>query len=493
MTPKQKQAVIVCAVCALALVVTASVTGVLVSRKIKAAGKSESEIAQETGYNAANYVVSSGALLTQTADAGDEYEQDTLFIGDSNTVRMYNNGLITLQQYCAKEGMGIQSAATEQYVQFKGDTTLYTIPDAVAKMKPRRIVITFGTNNGDGTMSTDDFIANYKTLITAIQAKYSYTDIIVNAIPPVPANHSKYPDMNQTAIDNYNMALATLCEQLGCKFLNSAEALKDASGYGNATYYAENDIHFTKSGLTALLDYYRTHAYTSDDRRPDTDNIAVRSEDYTSNKTGSTVSTTKPTATAGKYTASYYIESNGGGTLTSGDQSGKMSLQFSITDAGTSITVTAVPNTGYVFVKWSDGSTSASRTDTGFTKNVNVTAVFDKASVSISGGTSVTAGATLTLTAAVEGGSADSITWYVDDQQVGTGASYAFTPKEAKNYTVKAVLTETVNASVTVTATAAPTPTPTQAPATPAPTSTPTAEPTATPAQEQPTQSPQQG
>lgn len=35
MTPKQKQAAIVCAVCALALVLTASITGVLVSRKIK--------------------------------------------------------------------------------------------------------------------------------------------------------------------------------------------------------------------------------------------------------------------------------------------------------------------------------------------------------------------------------------------------------------------------------------------------------------------------
>jgi Na+/H+-dicarboxylate symporter len=38
--------------------------------------------------------------------------------------------------------------------------------------------------------------------------------------------------------------------------------------------------------------------------------------------------------------------------------------------------VTAVPNTGYRFVRWSDGVMTASRTDTNVTGDITVTAIF---------------------------------------------------------------------------------------------------------------------
>ena len=49
-----------------------------------------------------------------------------------------------------------------------------------------------------------------------------------------------------------------------------------------------------------------------------------------------------------------------------------------------SVSVTAVPDEGYVFVKWSDGVTDRTRTDTGFKQNLDVTAVFSAVSVQIS-------------------------------------------------------------------------------------------------------------
>ena len=135
----------------------------------------------------------SSALLTGTADAGDAYQEQTLFIGDSNTVRLYANGLISLQQFCAKEGIGTSAALNEGIVTFKRDDNRYTIAQAVAKMKPRRVVIMLGTN--DNGMNTEDFISNYTALVQAIQASYPYTDIIVNTVPPVPSNHSNYPNI----------------------------------------------------------------------------------------------------------------------------------------------------------------------------------------------------------------------------------------------------------------------------------------------------------
>ena len=89
-------------------------------------------------------------------------------------------------------------------------------------MKPRRVVIMLGTN--DTGMAVEDFISNYKQLVQAIQTSYPYTDIIVNTVPPVPADHSNYPNMDQTRIDDFNMALLSMCEEMGLKFLNTAEA-----------------------------------------------------------------------------------------------------------------------------------------------------------------------------------------------------------------------------------------------------------------------------
>ena len=267
----------VCIVCALAALLTIGITLTMLKRGKNPteqpgdssiitpapAPEGEEDISDHYQINE-----TSSALLTGTADAGNAYQEQTLFIGDSNTVRLYANGLISLQQFCAKEGIGTGAALNEGIVTFKRDDNRYTIAQAVAKMKPRRVVIMLGTN--DNGMNTEDFISNYTALVQAIQASYPYTDIIVNTVPPVPSNHSNYPNMDQTRIDDFNMALLTMCEQLGVKFLNSAEALKDANGYGNVDYYQSGDIHLKPAGLKVLLKYLRTHAYETEDRRPDT-------------------------------------------------------------------------------------------------------------------------------------------------------------------------------------------------------------------------------
>ena len=281
LTPMQKQAVLVCIVCALAALLTIGITLVLIHRGKEPAASSEqpgTEQPADDANIADHYQINeqSSALLPETADAGDAYQNETLFIGDSNTVRLYANGLISLQQFCAKEGIGTHAALNEGIVTFKKDSSRYTIAEAVAKMKPRRVVIMLGTN--DTGMAVEDFISNYKQLVQAIQTSYLYTDIIVNTVPPVPADHSNYPNMDQTRIDDFNMALLSMCEEMGLKFLNTAEALKDSTGYGNADYYQSGDIHLKTSGLKVLLNYLRTHAYETEDRRPDTNNIPSRAE-----------------------------------------------------------------------------------------------------------------------------------------------------------------------------------------------------------------------
>ena len=443
----QHRAVLVCILCVLAVLLTFGITTTLLKKEEPAPSVPESVADPTPGEDlSGHYQIdnASTALLTETADAGTDYLNDTLFLGDSNTVRLYNNGLISLQQFCAKEGIGTQVALNEGIVTFKKDSNHYTIPQAVAMMKPRRVVMTFGTN--DTGMEVSDFIAHYTALIQAIQQSYPYTDIIVNTVPPVPADHSNYPHMDQAKIDDFNMALLDLCEQLGVRFLNSAEALKGSDGYGIADYYTSGDIHLKSAGLKAVLNYLRTHALQTEDRRPDTNNIPTRTMEYVSNPSSAVAapsseavsssesqaesasssesSSSESTSEGKKFEARYRVDKNGGGTLSVGNDTGNSSVTYTVTDPGKSITVTAVPAEGHVFVKWSDGLTSKTRTDTDFKQNLDVTAVFGTASVHITSEGKGAVGSSYTFKAALSGKYAktENLRWYANGQEVTQAA-----------------------------------------------------------------------
>ena len=445
----QHRAVLVCILCVLAVLLTFGITTTLLKKGGEEPAPSVSEsVADPTSGEdlSGHYQIdnASTALLTETADAGTDYLNDTLFLGDSNTVRLYNNGLISLQQFCAKEGIGTQVALSEGIVTFKKDSSHYTIPQAVAMMKPRRVVMTFGTN--DTGMEVPDFIAHYTALIQAIQQSYPYTDIIVNTVPPVPVDHSNYPHMDQAKIDDFNMALLDLCEQLGVRFLNSAEALKGSDGYGIADYYTSGDIHLKSAGLKAVLNYLRTHALQTEDRRPDTNNIPTRTMEYVSNPSSAVAapsseavsssesqaesasssesSSSESTSENKKYEARYRVDKNGGGTLSVGNDTGNSSVTYTVTDPDKSITVTAVPAEGHVFVKWSDGLTSKTRTDTDFKQNLDVTAVFGTASVHITSEGKGAVGSSYTFKAALSGKYAktENLRWYANGQEVTQAA-----------------------------------------------------------------------
>ena len=409
-TPMQKQALWVCGLCAVAVLLTAGITLTkLAQGKYQPPASSEPAQPEQPMLPgeedlSGHYQIdnTSAALLAETPDAGEEYLAQTLFLGDSNTVRLYNNGLVSLQQFCAKEGIGLHSALQEGIVSFKNNNNRYTIPQAVAMMKPRRVVLTLGTN--DTGMAVQDFINNYTALVQAIQASY--------------------PQMDQTKIDDFNMALLTMCEQLGVKFLNSAEVLKDETGYGQADFYGAGDIHLKSSGLKAMLNYLRTHAYQTEDRRPDTSGIPIRTLEYTSNPSSAVPDSSSAAASseaeAKEFEARYHVDKNGGGTLSSGDVAGKTSLSYAVTAPTQSVSVTAVPDEGYVFVKWSDGVTDRTRTDTGFKQNLDVTAVFSAVSVQISSDGKGFLGTSYTFKATLKGkyAKAENLHWYANGEEV---------------------------------------------------------------------------
>lgn len=302
--------------------------------------------------------VSVATVLPETADAGRSYVDETLFIGDSNTVRytMYadetGTAFTTLNNNIGVVSMGAQAITTLKCEQFKGDSNMYTIPDAVAKLKPRRIVICFGTNNLSGT-STDasSFISNYLKGLQAIQTAWPYADIIVSAIPPLDKQREN-TRLDMVQVDAYNEALIQMCEENGFKFLNSAEVLKDpATGWAKKDYTLSDGVHLSKEAVTAYFNYVRTHAYVTEDRRPQ-----PLGSIPTPAGTPANLITQDPIAVRGAKVPVEFVATTGG-TLSG-------STSQLVKKGGTASAVTAVPASGYQFDGWtaSTGDTSGSTT-----------------------------------------------------------------------------------------------------------------------------------
>lgn len=428
-SPAQRKACVVLAFCALAIVLSILAAWVLPAKLGLFAGGAGA-------YDKDAYPLDTSleAVLPQAA-ADDAYITASVFAGDQYAVTLQKDGRITLNQFVGQEGLKTSKALSTSCVNFASDSSNYTIPQAIPKMKARRVFVQLGANDVDGSVSVDSFIADYKQFLQSIRSAYSYCDIIAVGIPPV-TEDSTNAAATQTIIDQFNQAIAVACNDLGCKYLNSAEVLKNSRGYAESSYFEANG--YSASGARALLEYAKSHAYNTMDSRPDTSDIPQR----TSQSSGSG-STPLPTATPTKFTASYEVEDSGKGTLTGNGQTGVSSVEIQA-ESGTSVNVTAVAADGFVFYKWSDGVTTATRYDN-ITKDISVKAMFNDARVELTldkGDTAMKKGESLTVNATVKLGSkaydATNVQWSINDEMEKNGSSLTFTPDAAGTYVIKA-------------------------------------------------------
>ena len=291
-----------------------------------------------------------GTILPETADAGRSYIDETLFIGDSNTARylLYANetgtAFTSLNNNIGVVSMGVGSITSLKCEKFKGSSAMYTVPDAVAMLKPKRIIICYGTNNLSGS-STDatNYIKTYLQGLQAIQTAWPYCDIIVSAIPPLDRQREN-TNLTMTQVDAYNAALVQMCEENGFKFLNSAEVLRDdATGWAKKDYTLSDGVHLSKEAVTAYFTYVRTHAYAAEDRRPQPLGTIPTPDGVPANLINK-----DPIAVRGAKVPLEFVAANGG----------KLSGTTSqlVKKGGTAAAVTAVPDEGFVFAGWTASS-----------------------------------------------------------------------------------------------------------------------------------------
>lgn len=428
LSPIQRKACVVLALCALALILSILVAWVLPG-KLGLFGGSKDPYDPE----AFPLDTTLDCILPQ-ASADDAYITASVFAGDQYAVSLQKDSRITLNQFVGQEGLKTAKALSTSCVNFASDSSTYTIVQAIPKMKARRVFVQLGSNDVDGTVSVESYIADYKQFLQSIRSAYSYCDIIAVAVPPVKQDSTDAAQI-QTYIDQFNQALAAACSDLDVKYLNTAEVLKNSDGYAESTYFEGSG--YSASGARVVLEYAKSHAYNTMDSRPDTSDIPQRASQSVGGNTA------EPTATPEKLTASYEVEDATKGTLTGNGQTGVSSLEIEAA-SGTSVNVTAVAAEGFVFYKWSDGVTTATRYDN-ITKDISVKAMFNDARVELTldkADTTIKKGEKLTINASVKLGGknydAANVQWSVNSEMEQNGSSFTFTGDNAGSYTIKA-------------------------------------------------------
>ena len=441
-----------------------------------------------------------GTVLPAGADAGRSYLDETLFIGDSNTARylLYaddtGTAFTSLSNNIGVVSMGAGAITTLKCEKFKGSSTMYTVPESVAMLKPKRIIICYGTNNLFGA-STDAtrFIATYLQGLQAIRQAWSYCDIIVSAIPPLDKQREN-TNLTMTQVDAYNAALVQMCEENGFKFLNSAEVLRDdTTGWAKTDYTLSDGVHLSKKAVEAYFTYVRTHAYQTEDRRPQPLGSIPQPDGVPAN-----LITKDPIAVRGAKVPLEFVAEHGG-TL-----SGTTSQL--VKKGATAGAVTAVPDAGFVFAGWtasSGGSYSSESLSFTMPQNADAGGVVLTAHFKADAHEHeyVEVEGTKTAATCLKAGSAKykcKICGEVIEKDikplghdwdggVQKGAEIIYTCKrEGCGETKVEAAKATPQPTATPVVTTAPTAVPTQAP-TPVPTAVPTAAPTAVPATPEPT------
>ena len=206
------------------------------------------------------------ARLGETADAGRDYLNKIVFLGDSTTYGIgyyYRQGYTELcppaQVWTPKSGtltLSYYSIATVVYPETGEEIP---IADAVARAKPEYMIITLGVN-GISFMDEDWFIRDYTALVKMIQEASPDTKIILNSIYPVADSYQYLKDINNDKINAANGWIERIAADTGTRFLYSYECLVE-NGRLPETSHNGDGLHLNGETFTKVMQYIRTHAY----------------------------------------------------------------------------------------------------------------------------------------------------------------------------------------------------------------------------------------
>ncbi len=196
-------------------------------------------------------------VLAEFGPCNYNYLDDMVFLGDSRTVGLAMSGMISGNATFAESGIGLSSFRKTTFEYNGSEMGILSI---LARKDPKIVYIALGINNVSYT-SISDFIKEYRNFIEDIRNICPNCKIIIQSIIPVGNSQTKkLPDLNNTVIDDNNVALVELCKEFkDVYYLDVASAMKQGDNSLATEYDDGGGLHFKAAAYAVIINYIKNH------------------------------------------------------------------------------------------------------------------------------------------------------------------------------------------------------------------------------------------
>ncbi len=207
-------------------------------------------------------------VLGETEDAGQEYIDKLVFLGDSTTYglryyKMLSGGRETTQVWTPESGTLTLTQVSFATIVYPETKDQITIKEAVTAKQPEYLVVTLGVN-GVSIMGEDYFKSEYKKMIETIQDASPDTKIICQSIFPVARTYDRLDKINNEKITAANRWIVEVADECGVKYVDTYSVLADEEGWLPESYHNGDGMHLHTPSFTLELENLRTHAWIED-------------------------------------------------------------------------------------------------------------------------------------------------------------------------------------------------------------------------------------
>lgn len=193
---------------------------------------------------------------------------DAVFIGDSITLKLsfYNDATFALgnAKFVCAASLGWGNSQWEMddpnavHPYYNGYKVL--AENAVVTTNAKKAIIGLGMND-IGVFGVDASIENARTLIQKIKVKSPGTDIYIESVTPM-IEYAQYGTLNNDLIREFNSNLESMCQEMGCHYLNTHDSFTDEYGNLPLEYCSDPEdlgIHFTDEACEIWVNYLRSN------------------------------------------------------------------------------------------------------------------------------------------------------------------------------------------------------------------------------------------
>lgn len=200
-----------------------------------ATGAAEMEAA-ETGApeTAPPQTTSQAPEVPSTVSPGtNETFSDTLFIGDSRTVGLFEYGDLGQAEVFANSGMSVFNLFQTQVTLKNG--TRQSLDEVLSSNRYSSIYLMLGIN--ELGYEEQSILRQYRAVVEQIRAKQPQASLILEANLHVTREKAAKSDIyNNRKIDALNKAIETIAEETGCRYLDVNSLFDDETGNLSANY-----------------------------------------------------------------------------------------------------------------------------------------------------------------------------------------------------------------------------------------------------------------